>query len=50
VLASVGLQAGIIMGYAYQMTIAVIAVSLLLSPGWIALFKRLTKPHRQAAD
>ena len=40
VLASVGLQAGIIEGFSYQMTIAVIALSLLLSPAWIALNKK----------
>ncbi len=44
VLASVGLQANIIQGFAYQLTIAVIAISLLFSPGWIAMFKKLAKP------
>lgn len=45
VLASVGLQANIIQGFSYQMTIAVIAASLLLSPSCIALMKRWTDPH-----
>ena len=39
VLASIGLQAGIIEGFSYQMTIAVIALSLLFSPAWIAASK-----------
>jgi len=43
VLASVGQQAEIITGFSYQMTIAVIALSLLFSPGWIAASKRLVK-------
>lgn len=41
VLAAVGLQVGIIQGFSYQMTIAVIALSLLLSPAWISASKRL---------
>jgi CPA2 family monovalent cation:H+ antiporter-2 len=41
VLASVGLQAGIISGFAHQMTVVVIALTLLVSPAWIALAKRL---------
>lgn len=45
VLASVGLQANIIQGFAYQMTIAVIAVSLLLSPSWIVLMNWAVKPE-----
>jgi len=43
VLVSVGLSAGIIGGFAYQMTIAVIALSLLLSPAWIAGGKWILK-------
>jgi CPA2 family monovalent cation:H+ antiporter-2 len=43
VLASAGLTAGIIEGFGYQMTIAVIALSLLFSPGWIAASKWLLK-------
>jgi len=45
ILASVGLQADIIQGFAYQMTIAVIAISLLLSPSWIVLMKQAVKPE-----
>lgn len=41
VLAAVGLQAGIINQYGYQMAIAVIAISLLLSPAWISFIKKL---------
>ena len=37
ILAAVGLQAGIVTQHAYQLTIAVIAASLLFSPAWIAL-------------
>ena len=37
VLAAIGLQVGTIGGFAYQLTVAVIAVSLLLSPTWINL-------------
>jgi CPA2 family monovalent cation:H+ antiporter-2 len=40
VLAAVGLQASIITEYSYQVVIAVIAVSLLLSPFWIMLLKK----------
>lgn len=43
VLAAVGIQAHIISDYGYQMTIAVISLSLLLSPAWIMLVKRLLK-------
>ena len=42
VLAAVGLQASIISDYAYQSTVLVIALTLLLSPIWIEVFKRLT--------
>lgn len=48
VLASVGLQAGIIEGFSYQVTIAVIALSLLFSPPWIAASKLLI--HRRNVD
>ncbi len=43
VLASVGLAAAIIDGQTYQLTISVIALSLLASPPWIALVRRLVK-------
>ena len=39
VLAAVGIQAHIISDYGYQMTIAVISISLLISPPWIMLIK-----------
>ena len=42
VLAAAGLQAAIISEYAYQTTVAVIAISLILSAPWIALVRRLT--------
>ena len=41
VLAAVGLSSGIISDIAYQYTIAVIALSLLVSPFWIWLARRL---------
>ena len=43
VLAAVGIQAKIISGYGYQMTVVVIAMSLLLSPAWIMLVKLALK-------
>lgn len=43
VLASVGLQASIITAYGYQLTIAVIALTLALSPVWIAAMKHLLR-------
>lgn len=46
VLAAVGKQSGIIENYAYQMTIAIIAVGLLVSPAWIALCRRALSPNR----
>jgi CPA2 family monovalent cation:H+ antiporter-2 len=45
VLAAVGYQASIISDFSYKATIAVIAVSLLLSPAWIVPFRRF---HRRA--
>lgn len=39
VLAAAGLQAGVVTGFAYQMTISVIAASLIVCPAWIALVK-----------
>ena len=44
VLAAIGLQSGFVTGYAYQATVATIALSLTVSPFWIALVKRLTRP------
>lgn len=48
VLAAVGLQSGIISQYGYQTSIAVISLTLLLSPPWIAVFRRLTGMGRGA--
>jgi K+:H+ antiporter len=41
VLAAVGIQAHIISDFGYQLTIAVIGLSLLLSPAWITSIKHL---------
>lgn len=41
VLAAVGFQAGVIMGYSYQATVTMIAISLFVSPVWIKLVKYL---------
>ena len=41
VLAAVGMQAGLINNYGYQLTVAVIAISLMLSPAWITLARHL---------
>lgn len=46
VIASVGYQMHIINSYGYNITIAMIALSLLFSPFWIGLVKRYTK-HSQ---
>ncbi len=43
VLAAVGIQAKIISGYGYQMTVVVISMSLLVSPAWIMLVKLVMK-------
>ncbi|MDH5219501.1 MAG: cation:proton antiporter [Gammaproteobacteria bacterium] len=43
VLAAVGIQAHIISDYGYQMTVAVISISLLVSPPWIMLVKKVLK-------
>ncbi len=43
VLAAVGIQSSIITNYGYQMTIAVISITLLVSPPWIMLVKLLLK-------
>ena len=41
VLAAIGIQSNIITQYGYQLTIATIALSLLISPAWIGMSKRL---------
>jgi len=46
VLAAVGIQSSIITDYGYQMTIAVISISLLISPPWIMFVKLLLKNNR----
>lgn len=43
VLAAVGVKNDLISGYAYQFAVAVIALSLLLSPAWIGLIGRIQK-------
>lgn len=43
VLAAVGISTGIIADFAYQMTISVIVVTLVLSPAWVVLIKKLSK-------
>ena len=48
VLALVGYQANIIGDFAYQTTILVISLSLLVSPAWIALVARGTRVTRSA--
>lgn len=41
VLAAVGLQSGLIEEFAYQVTVAVVALSLLAAPAWIGMARRL---------
>ncbi len=41
ILGSTGYYAGIIGEYAYQLTISTIAITLLLSPFWISLFRKI---------
>jgi CPA2 family monovalent cation:H+ antiporter-2 len=43
VILSVGSQSGIVTEYTYQIILALITLTLLLSPGWIGLFRRLTR-------
>ena len=43
VLAAVGIQSNIITTYGYQMTIAVISITLLISPPWIMVIKFILK-------
>lgn len=42
VILGVGEQSGIVTDFTYQMILALITLTLLLSPGWIAIFKKLT--------
>ena len=41
VLAAVGMQANLINNYGYQLTVTVIALSLMISPAWIAMSRHL---------
>lgn len=50
VLAAVGLSKGIITGIAYQYTIAVIALSLLVSPFWIQAARKILKVSRLSVN
>jgi CPA2 family monovalent cation:H+ antiporter-2 len=43
VLAAVGFQTGMVTEFAYKATVLVIALSLLLSPGWIGLVRRIQR-------
>lgn len=43
VLAAVGIASGIIGAFAYQMTISVIVVTLVLSPAWVFIIKKLSR-------
>jgi CPA2 family monovalent cation:H+ antiporter-2 len=49
VLAAVGRESGLIVRFGYELTVAVIAVSLLISPFWIAGIKRITHGGAGAA-
>ncbi len=49
VLAAVGIQAHIISDFGYQMTVAVISISLLISPAWIMLVKKILKHKKVIA-
>lgn len=43
VILAVGGQSGIVTNFTYQTILALITVTLILSPAWISLFKRLTR-------
>jgi len=45
VILSVGQQSGIVSDYTNQIILALITLTLMLSPAWIALFKKLTAKH-----
>lgn len=49
VLAAVGVGARLISAYTYQLTVAVIALTLLLSPTWIALVRTVQRRYAPAA-
>lgn len=48
VLGAVGFQAGIVSTYAYQATLATVALTIVASPLWVALIKALARPHGPA--
>ena len=50
VFAQVGLSSQLISKYTYQLSIAVIAASLVLSPIWISLIRRATRAETTAED
>ena len=50
ILVSVGLQATLVTQFGYQMTIAVISLSLMFSPIWISGMRKLTKIERSASE
>jgi CPA2 family monovalent cation:H+ antiporter-2 len=43
VIISVGGQTGIVSEFTYQMILALITLTLILSPGWISIFRKLTR-------
>ncbi len=43
ILAAIGVQAGLILDFPYQITISVIALSLIVSPMWIGIFSRIKR-------
>ena len=43
VILSVGGQSGVVSEFTYQMILALITLTLILSPGWILIFKKLTR-------
>jgi len=47
ILAAVGVQSQIVSPHAYQLTVAVIAFSLLFSPAWISLARRMLRLREQ---
>ena len=50
VLAAAGRQSGIITDYAYQTTIAVISISLIVSAPWIAAMRRWLSTNTPQAE
>jgi CPA2 family monovalent cation:H+ antiporter-2 len=50
VILAVGNQGNIVSDYTYQTILALITLTLILSPAWIGLFKRMTKKSKTTAD